>query len=118
MSTSFKDLLVWNASMDYVTSIYEITRDFPDSERFGLASQLQRAAVSVPSNIAEGSGRYFKKEFVHFLYQARGSLLETFTQIEIAFRLGYITDQVRDQLIETGEEISKMLNGLIKSLKD
>jgi len=118
VSTSFKDLLVWNASMDYVTSIYEITRDFPDSERFGLASQLQRAAVSVPSNIAEGSGRYFKKEFVHFLYQARGSLLETFTQIEIAFRLNYITDQVRDQLIETGEEISKMLNGLIKSLKD
>jgi len=104
--------------MDYVTSIYEITRDFPDSERFGLASQLQRAAVSVSSNIAEGSGRYFKKEFVHFLYQARGSLLETFAQIEIAFRLGYITDQVRDQLIETGEEISKMLNGLIKSLKD
>jgi len=117
VSTSFKDLLVWNASMDYVTSIYEITRDFPDSERFGLASQLQRAAVSVPSNIAEGSGRQHNKEYAQFLYLSKGSLREVITQLEMSMMLGYIDQETHEKLRETADRLHRILNRLIASLK-
>ena len=86
----FKDLEVWKVSMDLVLKVYEITRQFPKSEQFGLASQLQRAAVSVPSNIAEASGRGTKRDFAHFLDQARGSLFEVITQLEISRSLNYL----------------------------
>ena len=103
--------------MDYVTSIYEITRDFPDSERFGLASQLQRAAVSVPSNIAEGSGRQHNKEYAQFLYLSKGSLREVITQLEMSMMLGYIDQETHEKLRETADRLHRILNRLIASLK-
>jgi len=117
VSTSYKDLHVWQLSMDYVTEIYKLTRDFPDYEKYGLGSQLQRSAVSIPSNIAEGSGRQHRKEFIQFLYLARGSLLESLTQLAIANRLGYIDDSSLESIENAGTKINMMINRLISSLK-
>ena len=89
---SHKDLKVWQESMDLVVLIYDLTEQFPSKEAFGLTSQLRRAAVSIPSNIAEGAGRKGNKEFIRFFYIAMGSLSEVETQLEIAFRLGYIKE--------------------------
>ena len=114
----FKDLDVWKVSMDLVVKVYEITRGFPKSEQFGLASQLQRAAVSIPSNIAEGSGRGTRKDFAHFLDQARGSLLEVITQLEISRSLNY-GDSDKIKAIQLEYEILGMrINALIKTIKD
>ena len=88
----YKDLDVWKLGIDLVVEIYQITARFPNDELFGLVSQMRRAAVSIPSNIAEGSGRRNTKEFIQFLYIAKGSLLELETHIEIARRLNYITN--------------------------
>jgi len=88
----YKDLDVWKLGIDLVVEIYQITARFPNDELFGLVSQMRRAAVSIPSNIAEGSGRRNTKEFIQFLYIAKGSLLELETHIEIAWRLSYITN--------------------------
>ncbi len=117
VSTSYKDLHVWQLSMDYVMEIYRLTRDFPEYEKYGLGSQLQRSAVSIPSNIAEGSGRQHRKEFVQFLYLARGSLLESLTQLAIANRLGYINDSCLESIEAVGTKINMMINKLISSLK-
>jgi four helix bundle protein len=114
----FKDLEVWKVSMDLVLKVYEITRQFPKSEQFGLASQLQRAAISVPSNIAEGSGRGTKRDFAHFLDQARGSLFEVITQLEISRSLNY-GDSDKIKAIQLEYEILGMrINALIKTMKD
>lgn len=114
----FKDLDVWKVSMDLVVKVYEITRGFPKSEQFGLASQLQRSAVSIPSNIAEGSGRGTRKDFAHFLDQARGSLLEVITQLEISRSLNY-GDSDKIKAIQLEYEILGMrINALIKTMKD
>ena len=117
VSTSYKDLHVWQLSMDYVMEIYRLTRDFPEYEKYGLGSQLQRSAVSIPSNIAEGSGRQHRKEFIQFLYLARGSLLESLTQLAIANRLGYINDSCLESIEAVGTKINMMINKLISSLK-
>jgi len=117
VSTNFKGLHVWQLSMDYVTDIYRLTRDFPDYEKYGLGSQLQRSAVSIPSNIAEGSGRQHRKEFIQFLYLARGSLLESLTQLSIAQRLGYIDNSSLESIEDVGTKINMMINKLIASLK-
>jgi len=114
----FKDLDVWKVSMDLVVKVYEITREFPKSEQFGLASQLQRAAVSIPSNIAEGSGRGTRKDFAHFLDQARGSLFEVISQLEISRSLNY-GDSDKIKAIQLEYEILGMrINALIKTIKD
>lgn len=110
----FKELIAWQKAMDLVEAVYRVSRDFPDDERFGLTIQIRRAAVSVPSNIAEGQARPTRGEFRQFLGHARGSLAEVETQLLIAQRLKYLSGDttVADQIAETG----RILNGLIKSL--
>jgi len=108
-----RDLLVWQKAMQLVTDIYHDTGTFPRDEVYGLTNQLRRAAVSVPSNIAEGHGRRSKKEFHHFVSQARGSLLEVETQLEIARNLGYLSADKSKDLLDKAGEIARMLNGLL-----
>ena len=112
MSTH-KDLKVWEKSMDLVVSTYKLSSHFPAAEKFGLTSQMRRAAVSVPSNIAEGAARSSTKEYIRFLYISLGSLSELETQFLISKRLEYINDILEESIIE----IRKMLLGLIKNLK-
>lgn len=102
--------------MKLVTYIYDITKRFPDDEKFGLTSQMRRASVSIPSNIAEGWGRLSKKNYIQFLRISRGSLFELETQILITKQLNYIKDS--ESIEQTIIEISKMLNSLIKKLED
>jgi four helix bundle protein len=102
--------------MDFVTELYKELQSLPVHEKFGLISQLQRAAVSIPSNLAEGAARKNTKELLQFLYIARGSLSELDTQLEICFRVGYLEKTVYERFASKLEEISKMLNGLMASL--
>jgi four helix bundle protein len=104
-----KDLEVWKKSMDLVSNIYKITESFPNKELYGLTNQIRRAAVSVPSNIAEGAARSSKKEFIQFLYIALGSLSELETQIIIANRLEYLNNL--DTLLEDLKFVQKLING-------
>jgi len=114
----FKELIVWQKSINLVTEIYRITEQFPSSEIYGLTSQLRRASVSVPSNIAEGNTRRSKADYLQFLRIARGSCSEIETQIIISKNLGFIDDNTFEILSFNIIEISKMINGLINSLKD
>jgi four helix bundle protein len=102
--------------MDFTAEVYRVTRRFPKEELYGITSQVRRAAVSVPSNIAEGQGRGTTGEFRQFLGQARGSLLETETQILLAERLEYLDHETADNLLQRASEVGRILNGLIKSL--
>ena len=113
-----KDLDVWKRSMDFVTVLYEITATFPREEIYGLTSQLRRAAVSIPSNIAEGAVRKSNKEFIQFLYIALGSTVEIETQLIISNNLKFIDDESFVQLDKKRNEIGKMLFGLIKYRKN
>ncbi len=113
---NYKDLSVWKKSMTLVEGIYKLTDSFPDNEKFGLVSQLRRAAVSIPSNIAEGAGRNSNKEFKHFLTISVGSLFEVETQIQIAFRLKFINEKISENILKQTSEIQRMMFGLIKSL--
>jgi four helix bundle protein len=117
MGESYRDLIVWRKGMDLVTEIYRVTRCFPRDELYGLTNQLRRAAVSVPSNIAEGQARFSRKEFHHFLSQARGSLVEIETQLSIAENLGYLAPNHTRPLFEKVSELGRVLNGLIASIK-
>ena len=112
-----RELDVWNKSIDLVLDIYEFTKKFPKSEEYTLAPQMRRAAISIPSNIAEGAGRQTKKEFIQFLHIAQGSASELDTQLEIAFRLGYLDDADKINLDVQISNIGKMINGLQRSLK-
>ena len=114
----FKELIVWQKSINLVTEIYRITEKFPSNEIYGLTSQLRRASVSVPSNIAEGNTRRSKADYLQFLRIARGSCSEIETQIIISKNLEFIDDNTFETLILNIIEISKMINGLINSLKD
>lgn len=116
MAFSFKNLEVWKVSKSFAKDVYELTSTFPQDERYGLTSQLRRAAVSVMSNIAEGAGRKHKKEFVQFLYLARGSLNETVAQLEISLEFGYLDQNALDLVEEKAERINQMLWKLSKSL--
>jgi four helix bundle protein len=107
-----RDLEVWRKAMQFVTALYQETAAFPRHELYGLTNQVRRAAVSVPSNIAEGCGRSSKREFHHFLSLARGSLLEVETQVEIARNLGYMSENRFRELLANRNEIGRMLNGL------
>src|ERR1044071_5348514 len=117
MSGTFMDLEVWRAAMDLVTRVYRLSRHFPKDEMYGLKSQLRRAAVSVPSNIAEGKGRSSDRELIQFLCHARGSLFEVETQLEIAERLTYITKEECEPLQREVAGVGQMLNGLIRSVR-
>ena len=114
---SYRDLIAWRKAMDLVTDIYRVTRSFPRDELYGLTNQLRRAAVSVPSNIAEGQARFSRKEFHHFLSQARGSLVEIETQLLIAQNLAYLSQNQTRPLLDKAAELGKVLNGLIASIK-
>lgn len=114
---NFKELIVWQKSMNLVTVIYSNTKDFPKSEVFGLTSQLRRSAVSVPSNIAEGFGRKSNAEFRRFLNISNGSLNEALTQADLAFRVGYLKKEQLEEIEKLYTEVAKMINSLSKSLK-
>ncbi len=116
MIISYRDLIVWQKSMELVEMVYGLTNNFPKSEIYGLSSQMKRAAVSIPSNIAEGKLRGTRKDYRHFLIQAFGSGAELETQIDIARRLGFINSPT-EKLEGLLGEIMKMLNALIKSLE-
>lgn len=113
---SHKDLTVYKSSIDLVVSVYNLTKNFPIEEKFGLTSQLRRASVSIPSNIAEGAARSSKKEFIKYLYISLGSLAEVETQLEIAGRLRFISEN--RELEEQSIYIRRMLLKLIQSLKE
>ena len=113
MIESHKNLIVWQKSMDLVESVYGITEKFPSKEQFGLISQMRRAAVSIPSNIAEGYGRHASGSYIQFLSIARGSLLELETQIELSIRLKYFNECESEKIFSDIIEISKMLTSLI-----
>ncbi|HTN46616.1 MAG TPA: four helix bundle protein [Flavipsychrobacter sp.] len=113
---NFRELKVWQKSIDFVVRIYELTKSFPSEEKFNLVSQMQRAATSIPSNISEGAGRNSKNSFKQFLTIAIGSAHELETQIIISSKLGYVTEDSSNALIAELTEIQKMLYGLFNSL--
>jgi four helix bundle protein len=110
-------LIAWRKAVQFVTEVYKATKEFPRGELYGLTSQLRRAAVSVPSNIAEGQARFSSKEFSHFLSHARGSLVEIETQLIIAQNLSYLTPKQSQLLLDHAAELGRVLNGLRASLK-
>lgn len=114
---SYRDLVVWQKAMDFVAEVYRLTRSFPKEELYGITSQLRRAAVSIPSNIAEGQGRQTTGEFRQFLGHARGSILETETQILLSERLEYLDHETADGLLKQASEVGRILNGLLTSLE-
>lgn len=117
MGQSYRDLIAWQKGIDLVTAIYRLTQQLPREEPYGLSNQLRRAAVSVPSNIAEGQARFSPKEFHHFLATARGSLVEIETQVIIAEKLKYLEAEVCQSILEQTAELGRILNGLIASIK-
>ncbi len=115
--SSYKDLIAWQKAMGLVTAVYDVTEKFPSHEQFGLISQLRRAAVSVPSNIAEGKDHYSNRDFVRFLRHARGSLAEIETQILIAAQRQYLPPAATTKLTAQIGELGRVLSGLINSLQ-
>ena len=118
MSQSFRDLQVWQRAMQLTTTVYKLTRDFPREEIYGLTSQIRRAAVSVPSNIAEGQGRLSSREFIQFLSIARGSICELQTQLEIARLLGFGKPELIDEAERISHEVGKMIFAFLGSLQN
>jgi four helix bundle protein len=117
MSGTYSDLEVWQAATELAVQVYRLTALFPREERYGLTSQLRRAAVSVPSNIAEGKGRASDKELIQFLCHSRGSLFEIETQLAIGKQLGYCTAEDLNTLRRETSRVGQMLNGLIRSVR-
>ena len=117
MAETFRDLIAWQKAMALVVDVYRATASFPSTERYRLVDQLCRAAVAIPSDLAEGKGRLSKKEFIQMVARARGSSYEVQTQLEAAYKLGYLADAAFDVLIEKASEVSRLLNGLIKNLQ-
>jgi len=115
-SRSYRDLGVWKLSIDFVKKVYQVTHNFPGSEKFGLINQIRRAAVSIPSNIAEGQGRSSPKEFKQFLAISLGSLAELETQLIIAKEIEYLTQNELDNLLSPLDRIRKMIKGLSKGI--
>ena len=111
------DLIAWQKAMELVEAVYKMTKTFPKEELYGLTSQLRRSVVSVPSNLAEGHSRSGSREFLHRVSIAHGSLSEVETQVEIAFRLGYIDDAERDRIFKMSAETGRIVNGLFQSLE-
>ena len=117
MQRQFENLKVWQMGMDLVKKIYTVTKEFPKDEQYGLVSQLRRAAVSIPVNIAEGKGRYHKKEFIQFLFVARGSAYEVMTLLQAAQMLEYLSSKETEALLDMSGQITAMINGLIQSVR-
>jgi four helix bundle protein len=113
---NYKELKVWQKSVDLSTKVYEITSGFPSSEIYGLTSQIRRSAISIPSNIAEGSGRGSNKEFLHFLSIGLGSAFELETQMIIAEKLNMLKKEDSEVILAEVNEIEKMIRGLQKSI--
>ena len=111
---SYRDLKVWQKAVDMTVRVYTLLKRFPLEERFGLASQVRRAAVSVPANIAEGSARESQRDYLHFLYIARGSLTEAQYFLHLSHRLGYLTDTDHESMAERVKAVFGCLHGLIK----
>lgn len=109
---NYRDLIVWQKSMALITEIYSITRLLPKEELYGLVSQIRRSAVSIPSNIAEGYGRYSTNDYTRFLQIAIGSLYELQTQLEICLNLGYLSKDTFEKVYEQSREIERMLSSL------
>jgi len=114
---SFRDLIVWQKAMDLVVTVYEITETFPQSEMYGLTSQIRRAVIAIPSNIAEGYLRRHTKEYAQFINVAYASGAELETQLEISFRLHYISQSKYQEILEKIVEVMKMLNKLERVLR-
>jgi len=117
MAKTHKDLEVWQLAVDFTTDVYRATDSYPRHELFGLVSQLRRASVSISSNIAEGAARQTTKEFVQFIYHSLGSASEVETQLMVSLNLGYIDAETYDLLSSKQTQLSRMMSGLIKSLK-
>jgi len=117
VARSYRELLVWQKARALAVHVYRATEDFPKAELYGLTSQLRRAAVSVASNIAEGQGRLTSGEFLHFLGQARGSLLELDTQLAIARDLTYLDSDLHENLAQEIYQVLGLLNRLLESLR-
>src|SRR5580704_16066744 len=117
MGQSFKDLVVWQKSVDLTSAIYELTARFPEAERFGLTNQMRRASVSVPSNISEGYGRSTKGEYYQFLGHARGSCSELETQLVIARRLGFGESKELEITEHLCDDVGRLLGALMKSVR-
>lgn len=115
---NYQDLYAWQQAMDLTVSVYHIARAWPDDERFGLTSQIRRAVISIPSNIAEGQGRLSENEFIRFLAIAHGSLREFETQLLIAQRLGYSTAATIAPAMEQAAEIGRLIRGLIRKKEE
>lgn len=118
MIKTYRELIVWQKSMKLVSEIYRITKEFPKNEEFSLSTQLRRAAISIPSNIAEGFGRNTPKEFTRFLYISIGSLFEVQTQIDISLDQKYITNNTHKDIFEKSREIERMICSLIRKIKN
>ncbi len=116
MSGTYEDLRAWQLSMDLVVAVYGCTQRWPDEERYGLVSQIRRAAISIPSNIAEGKGRASDRELIKFLNYARGSVYEVQTQIRLACRLKYLPDKAADTIAGQAAEVGRVINGLIRAI--
>ncbi|MGH9401994.1 MAG: four helix bundle protein [Terriglobia bacterium] len=112
----YRDLIVWQKGMELAKSVYILTQKFPTEEKYGLVSQMRRAVVSIPSNIAEGQARHTTKEFIQFISHADGSLAELDTQTRLGLDLGYHSNIETEQLFALMEELRKMLNSLRRSL--
>jgi four helix bundle protein len=112
---TFRDLIAWQKAMELAKLVYRATQDMPPDERFGLTAQMRRAAVSVPSNIAEGHGRETRPDYLRFLRVARGSLMELQTQLTLAEELGFMN--IAPPAIELVREVDRVLQGLIRSLE-
>jgi len=113
----YQDLVVWQKAMELVTAVYRITRDWPHEEQYGLISQVRRAAVAIPSNLAEGHGRSGRREFAHHVSIAYGSLCELETQLLIAERLGYSDAEATVFLMNRIADVRRLTNGLLRSLQ-
>ncbi len=114
---NYTELVVWQRAMDLVEVVYRITRSFPTEEIYGLTCQIRHAAVSIPSNIAEGQGRQTTSDFLHFLAIAHGSVNELTTQILITHRLEYISEQEKNDLLDASTEVTRLLKGLQRALR-
>ena len=114
---SHRDLIVWQKAMDLVEAVYEATASFPKEETYALTSQIRRAVVSIPANIAEGQGRRLSKEYLYFLANSRGSLWELDTHLEIALRLHYLGSENYLKIKQQLDEVARILNGLMKSVQ-
>jgi four helix bundle protein len=111
-------LEVWRKSVDFVVNVYKASENFPNEEKFGLTSQIKRASVSIPANVAEGAARTSNKEFLHFLSIAQGSASEVSTEILIAFRLGFLEENKYSDLLANSDEIGRMISGFSQHLRN